>query len=127
MTPTPSSGAITIAFGGEVQNYTSFFIEECKGAALTNPIVQTVTAQDNGMGAAGAPLVTLAAFSDYWNATYGCFAGQMNTVGSGFTSVTSAGVGLLIEFKAANDTSIDSSGGASPASWCAIGIEVKAK
>lgn len=121
MGASPSSGAITIDFGGQAQTSVRWSLEEftnadTSGTNGSGAIVQTVTNFDPDADVTTLT-VTLAAFSNVNNATYGTFAsGDAETlvVGSGFTSLSEGDSGdsnihLLAEFKNSNDTSVDMS------------------
>lgn len=135
----PGTGVLTIDFNAETQARCGWSIEEFTGVDPTgtdgaNAIVQSAGA---GAGAAGSLTVTLAAFSDVRNATYGGIGatsvGLADIVeGSGFTETadaqTEAGNRIETEFKATNDTSVDWSWVGDPDIYSAgVAVELKAK
>jgi len=115
---TPTSGALTFTPNGTgnpsrcnwtVSQLTNIDITGSDGA---NAVVQTAT---NTAASANTLTVTLGAFADSGNATYGStYSDGPNgiTVGSGFSELGktldgTAGIGIQDEFKATNDTSVD--------------------
>lgn len=140
MGASPTSGAVTIDFGGQSQtNYTAVIDQitgmDTSGTNGSGAIVQSANNYD-ASATVTSLAVTLAGFGSSNNATYGTFAngygGATATVGSGFTKygeVADSGstIKLVSEFKTANDTSVDFSVGAGEASEIGgIAIEIKA-
>lgn len=138
MGSSPSSGALTIDFGGQNQTHVTWVADEITGMDTSGTdgsgaIVQSATNKDE-VGTTTFT-VTLGAFSGSGNATYGAY-GEIDatitiTPGSGFTELakaTDGGAGNVVtetEFKNSNDTSVDwtLSGTALPGG---IAIEIKA-
>lgn len=132
----PSSQALTIDFGGQTQTNVSWTVDQFSGTDITgangaNAIVQSTTSWNNGT--AGSSLtVTLAAFTNTANGTFGAFGLDTNTghtVGGGFASVgygqdAADSTSAESEFKTANDTSVDYS--CTSALMGGIAIEIKA-
>lgn len=110
----PTTGAITIDFGAQTITNINFILDQVTGADLANTtIVQSNTNKEDA-GDGGILTVTLGAFSNPNNATYGVFAGDPGTgtvtVGSGFTklgAIDTATMELGSEWTALNDTSVD--------------------
>lgn len=118
MGASPSAGAITFTAGQSNTHYT-WVVDEIDGIDTggtngSSAVVQSTTNKEDG-GNGGELTVTLAAFSNAGNATYGSFGDDTEaaaTVGSGFSEVgrvdsTATIHGILTEFKTANDTSVD--------------------
>jgi len=112
----PGSGTITFDTTGQDQENFSWIIDQVTGSDTSTPIVQNVAA--DGGDASGTSLsITLAAFSDVNNGTYGAFGGSNDTgnctPGSGFAELadithTDAGYGIrATEWRNDNDTSVD--------------------
>ena len=115
----PSSGAVTIDFAGETQGRCAWTIVEFGnvdfgGTNGANAVVQsadTYNVDDSPFS------VTLAAFSDPNNATFGAFAPMANNVtvitsGTGFTELGEYNPGTELvaiqsQWKNSNDTSVD--------------------
>lgn len=102
------------------------------GSEGSAAVIQDVTFQDQNTS---TPSITMSAFGDPQNATFGCFANRRIdgawTAGSGFTQLhdQSSG-GALVTFttqwKNTNDLSVDATHSGSTASTAGIGIEIKA-
>ncbi len=134
----PSSGALTIDFGGQSQTHCQWNLDESasgfdtSGTNGSGAIVQSVTNKDSA-GTATTLTGTLAAFGSANNATYGaCVNGGASsslTQGSGFTKIaddfTSANLDVMTEFRSDNDTTVDFSC-ASGDELGIIAIEIKA-
>jgi len=132
----PTSGDITVDFGGQTQTSILISLDEFTGMDTTGTngsgaIVQSVSNFD-ASATVNTLTVTLAAFSDTNNATWGSF-GSSNSdtlnVGSGFTSISEFGssdlnIHALMEFKATNDTTVDMSATTNQ-ELGGIGIEIK--
>ena len=137
MGASPSTGAITIDFGGQNQTTAIWSLDQLSGTDTTGTngsgaIVQSVANQDT-TGTGASLTVTLAAFGSANNATFGGFGNgngtNTSTAGTGFTKsgdvTDSADIRLTTEFVASNDTSVDMSwSGASEVGG--VGIEIKA-
>jgi len=134
----PTDGALTISFGGSVDRYAynvdEFTQVDTTGANGSGAIVQSASSTGTGTSIS----VTLSAFSNINNATYGTTAlqGQNTTThditaGSGFTELGDdySDPGEFnnnnqTQYKSTNDTGVDSSwSGTNTASI--IGIEIK--
>lgn len=131
----PSSGAVTIDFGGQNNTDVHWTIEEVSdtdtsGTNGSGAIVQSVTNKDE-TGTASSLTVTLAAFSNTANATFGGFGLSTETgyaVGSGFTlggtaNSIAGSARVISEWKASNDTGVDITMTGSLVGG--IGIEIK--
>lgn len=137
MGSSPSSGAITIDFAGQVQAWIQWALDEFSGIDTSGTngsgaIVQSAVNQDTG--AVSSLTVTLGAFSSASNATYGAFAasGYAFTEGSGFTrlyrypdSTGSDDLSSITEWKSTNDTSVDASIGGDTSEMGGIAAEIK--
>lgn len=110
----PTSGAITIDFSGNTQSDCMWIVDEIAGLDLggangANAIVQTA---GNSTGGATSLTVTLAAFSNTENATYG-FTMMINSPvinpGTGFTEIAEASGphSVQTQWKNSNDTTVD--------------------
>ena len=119
MVASPSAGAITVDFGGQTQTHAGIIIDQASGVDTggTNgsaAIVQSATGEDE-TATVSTITITLGAFGDAANATYGAFADGGGaatwTPGSGFTELDEEEVGGSIggttEYKLSNDTSVD--------------------
>lgn len=118
MGASPSTGPITIDFGGQTQGSCLWSVAEFAGVNTggTNgsaAIVQSATNQVNA--SASALTVTLGAFSSVDNATYGAFGSDVVgsfTPGTDFSEIHDVNIAtpsgtLFTEWKATNDTSVD--------------------
>ncbi len=115
----PTTGAITIDCGGQTQTSATWSLDEGTGMDITGSngagaIVQSATAFDNSL-AVSSLTVTLSAFSNAYNATYGAFGNSNITdhamsVGSGYTLLGNDGTTtedqVLTEYETANNTSV---------------------
>lgn len=133
MGASPSSGAVTIATGGDTQLHMAWAIVECDGVDTsgTNGSGAVVQSAINKVEPGTSLTATLGAFGSAGNATLGVFANSTNqaiTAGSGFTELTeqqvSEGLTLQVEWKSTNDTSVDASFSSIDAG--AVAIEIKA-
>src|SRR3990167_10083775 len=117
LSASPGSGALTIDFGGETQNrcmwsISSFGNVDTSGANGAGAVVQSAT---NTASSVTTLTVTLSAFGNTNNATYGCLgqnAGtQAITAGTGFTELGEANSGefeaIETEWRVDNDTSVN--------------------
>lgn len=113
----PSAGAVSIDFGAQNQTDVVWSVDEVSGIDTSGTngsgaIVQFATNKDESV-TAPTLTVTLAAFSDVNNATFGGFcsdvAGTVSSAGSGFALSGTAGGNnpLGTEFRADNDTTVD--------------------
>lgn len=140
MGSSPSTGAISIDFGGQNQTHVSWGLEEFTGIDTSGTngsgaIVQTAKGFDDTTEQASFT-VTLGAFSNINNATFGAWGcgddSSPTTAGEGFTKysdVTISGAGdprLTTEFKNSNDTSVDISWAGTVLEKGGIAIEIKA-
>jgi hypothetical protein len=134
MGSSPSSGTVVITFGEEESAY-AYCIDQFSGVDTSGTngsgaIVQSVPAKDETPPT--SLTVTLSAFSNANNATYGAFAesnGYVQSAGSGFTELASpeasVQIGALTEWKSGEDTSVDYSI-TSASGVGGIAIEIKA-
>lgn len=124
MGSSPSTGAITIDYGGQNQTNIVWTVDQFSGVDTSGTngsgaIVQSATNKDETV-TTGTLTVTLGAFSSTNNATFGAFTSagantNVFTPGSGFSimsmaSTTSGGseIEIATEYKSTNDTSVDS-------------------
>lgn len=137
MGASPSAGAVTIDFAGVTHLACVWSIVELTGVDTSGTngsgaIVQAVSEVETDLG--NTALVTLAAFSNVNNATYGCVAKQTNegfTPGTNFTelgdfAVAVPVISILSEWQAANDTTVDASWATAGEKSGIIGVEIKA-
>ncbi|KKL21001.1 hypothetical protein LCGC14_2449830 [marine sediment metagenome] len=119
MGASPSTGVITIDFAGETQVGCIWGVDEFAGIDTggvdgADAVVQSATNSDD-TASVNSLTVTLAAFGDAGNATYGTFGiarNQAFTEGTGFTEISDLGHGtpnrrLQTEWRDDNDTSVD--------------------
>ncbi|MPZ50719.1 MAG: hypothetical protein GEU75_15710 [Dehalococcoidia bacterium] len=117
MGASPSSGAVSISFSGQTQNYCGWIIAELSGVDTSGSNGVGAIVQDNGYANTTntlTPSVSLSAFESAANATLGCFIhGQGTPInpGAGFTEVADISVEsneqIYMEFRAGNDTTVD--------------------
>lgn len=132
----PSTGTITISFGGQNQAGVQWSLDEFSGVDTSGTngsgaIVQSAVNSDETPN--NNLTVTLAAFGSVSNATYGGFAAwsdQTYTEGTGFTKLvdqSQAAVfpGVLTEYRSDNDTSVNFSTSDNSENG-GIAIEIKA-
>jgi hypothetical protein len=112
----PTTGAITITFGSTVTN-ASWSVLECSPVPTSSFIAQAVS----DATAATSLTVTLGAFGNVNNGTFGAFLTDRNcstVAGSGFTSLSEDCIAgtlaldatdLFVEFRSDNDTTVDAS------------------
>lgn len=130
--PTPAT--IVIDFAGATQTSCAWSVGDYSGCDTggtngSNAIVQEV---DNDFAGATSASITLAAFGDAANATYGAFhhgANETTTAGTGFTRLSDVfgsapSNALMVEFRNDNDTTVDASWSSSSPS---IGIAIELK
>lgn len=137
LSASPGSGAITISFAGQGQQNVGWAISEFGNIDITGTngsgaIIQfagnTTTGTNSGL------TVTLAAFSNVKNATYGAIRMSMSTApaeGSGFSAlsaVTGPGGGVFweSEWKNTNDTTVDWTWASSSQTPVGMAVEIKA-
>lgn len=117
MGASPSAGAVSIDFAAQNQTDVVWSVDEFDGIDTSGTngsgaIVQSATNKDESITAA-ILTVTLAAFSDGNNASFGGFcsdvAGTVSAAGTGFTLSGTAGGNnpLGTEFRIDNDTTVD--------------------
>lgn len=132
----PSTGAISIDFGGQNQTNVIWNLDEASGMDTSGTngsgaIVQSATNKDES-GAASSLTVTLGAFGSTANVAYGSFSTDTTTTytaGTGFSILkqlqSSTDMSTASEINTANDTSVDinfdSAGGVG-----GIAVEIKA-
>lgn len=128
------TGAVSMAVTSGTFSTIEWAIDEFTGSDNggtngANAVVQAVGGTV-ALGGGSPALATLAAFSSVNNATYGSFAygGGDLTVGSGFTqkSFSHAADGIMTEFKATNDTTVDASFTPGGSRITVIAFELKA-
>lgn len=119
----PSSGAITIDCGGQSNSGVIWIVDEFAGVDTSGTngsgaVVQSGEVIDESI-TTGDISVTLAAFGNVNNATYGCFnsadGAHTFTEGTGFSLIdtvnatddVNSGGCLVAEWKNSNDTSVD--------------------
>ncbi|MFA5828849.1 MAG: DUF2341 domain-containing protein [Candidatus Shapirobacteria bacterium] len=115
MSPSPSSGAITISFGGQTQTAVNWQISEFSNVDTsgTNGASAIGQSQTNTGASVTSLTVTLGAFQSTNNATYGAMISEVASPinqGTGFTEVYDLSVtdsALETEWKDSNDTSVD--------------------
>ena len=138
MGASPSTGALTINYGGDSQINAGWAVLECTGIDTSGTNGSGAVAQSavNLVGPGTSLTVTLGAFGDAGNATLGAFSISDNTditEGSGFTQLAEQLVSdggndgaLHVEFKNSNDTSVDASFASNDAAGVAIEIKASA-
>src|SRR6266702_1460528 len=137
----PTSGAISIDFGGQNQTDVDWVVDQAagidtSGANGAGAVVQSATNKDE---TATSPTltVTLGAFSNTNNATYGVLASDgshtLSSVGAGFSQLATnetqgggSGIDIVSEWKVSNDTTVDATFSAN-AMLGGIAIEIKAE
>lgn len=132
MGASPSTGAITIDFGGQNQTRVTWSVVEFDGVDTggTDGSAAVVQSASNTGTAVTSLTVTLAAFGSADNATYGTFGTDQVgdiTPGTGFTELSDVSHGQRheTEWRSDNDTSVDVSwSGSSDAGG--IAVEIKA-
>lgn len=113
-----SAGALTISLAGQTQMHCIWSISEWDGIDMSGTNGSGAIVQSNtGSATATSLSVSLSAFGDTANATYGMFfhaAAEATTVGSGFTSLSDTQVAdggangdMKVEYKLSNDTGVD--------------------
>jgi hypothetical protein len=134
MGASPTTGVLTIDFGGQTQDGASW--QWCEvpntdtgGADGSAAVVQSAV----NNGSSTTPSVTLAAFADADNGTIGFFASRDNVgtwaVGTGFTQIGSAAGNYprsLSEYNVGNDTTVDAGLTTGTPDFGAIAVEIKA-
>ena len=137
MGASPSSGALTLSFGGQTQTGAAWSVVEYDGMATTgangsDAIVQS--AKNASPSTTDSLTVTLGAFSDTDNATAAGFGIPLNvsnipTEGSGFTDTgqsnqNNPNLAIGSEFKDANDTTADMTSTGYNIPWVGIAVEI---
>lgn len=137
MGASPSAGALTIDFSSTTQKNCGYVLLDCANMDTSGPngtgaVAQAVTVYPPGGEPTSAnPSVTLSSFSAADNGTLGVLFSNNETIsaGSGFTELgyvhSADGArahGLHVEWKAANDTSVDWT--AASSTWNAIALEL---
>jgi hypothetical protein len=133
MGSSPTTGQITISFGGQTQLAAMWSISEYDGVDTsgTNGSGAIVQTAENSASAAVNLTTTLGAFSAGANATYGAFVSevaQATTYGTGFTEIHDNNMldtTIQTQWRNDNDTTVDWSWSAS-ARVAGIGVEIKA-
>lgn len=135
----PTTGALSIDFGGQAQSGCGWSWSEFSGINTTGTngsgaIVQSATGIT--AGTATSLTVTLAAFGSANNGTSGGFGFPLNTagvpnVGSGFTLLgranqTSPNLTIGSEWRADNSTSVGMDSAAASVPWAGIAVEIAA-
>lgn len=133
-------GTIVITFGIQNQTDVVWILDQFSGVDTggtggSAAVVQSTVNKDE-VGAATSLTVTLAAFANTANATYGSFGntvtGSSRTAGSGFTLVSGGDIAsgtnirATTEFRDTNDTSVDFTWGASGDQFGGVAIEIAA-
>jgi len=125
----PSTGELTISFGGQTEEAAMWVVTELTNCDVYDPIVQSAKAEETGNES--SLTVTLGAFSSGNNGTLGMFgtegSGYNISPGSGFTEIAETNFyddkkGMQ-EFKDSNDTSVDATSGGSH-KWGGIAVEL---
>lgn len=130
----PTTGVLTFTMA-ETQARVSWGVVEFANAAIAGSIVQAIVGKkDPADGDADTPSVTLAAFNDVLNSTFGVigvgFPDVSVTVGNGFTEINNITVGgngsrNQSQFKVAPDTVVDWTLGALGTESGFCGMEIK--
>lgn len=134
MGASPTAGVVTITTSAQ-SNGCTWILSEFDGVVTTGTDGADAVVQSNGTNSASATSlsVTLSAFADAGNATFGAFGHRNSdavTGGSGFTEIadvlgTGPDSGSQTEWRADNDTSVDASW--TNATVCvAVAVEIKA-
>lgn len=138
MGASPSSGIVTIDFGGQTQAGAAWSVAEFDGVDTSGSngsgaIVQS--AKTASVGTSTSLTVTLSAFSSVSNATFGAFGIPLNTAGlpdpgSGFTELgqrnqSSPNLAIVTEWLNGTDTTVDSTSAAASVPWVGIAVEIK--
>lgn len=138
MGASPSSGTISISFGGQNQTDVIWVVDSLEGADTSGTngsgaIIQSAI-NDNESGSATGLTVSLSSFENASNAAYGTFAVDTNnapSAGTGFSIVGQEDNGFsnsmwhLSEFKSNSDTSVDFSNNGQATLVGGIAVEVK--
>lgn len=136
MPTTNQSGALTIDFGGVGQSFVKWSTDEftnvdISGTNGSGAIVQSASNSTLDPTSSTGLTVTLSAFSNTGNATYGALsqsnAGDTITNGSGFTRLFDQTTTRVIDtqWKNSNDTTVDWSWSTSTPNASAFAIEIK--
>jgi hypothetical protein len=131
MSATPSTGQVTISFGGQTQMYCHWKIVEWDGVDLSGThgsgaVRQSVSAKDVGTNTGLS--ITLAAFGNANNAASGAVrSGNAVTPGAGFTELSETTGDAIFEdeWKSTQDTSVDWSWSSTASFALGIALEIK--
>ncbi len=133
----PSSGSVTVDLGANTFDSAAFSLVEfsnvdTSGSNGSGAVIQSAANNDTGVSAIA---VTLGSFSSTGNATYGVFgAGDSDatartfTPGTGFTELHDTGIeyaSIGTQWRADNDTSVDTTASALTEGLGGIAIEIK--
>lgn len=137
MGASPTTGVLTIAFPGAPANefQCDWSVDEFDkviktGSNGAGAVKQSAT--NTATSSASSLTVTLAAFSNTQNVTYGAFLTLVNTVfhpGSGFTQLATRNTGntnMGVEWKNSNDTSVDASWDDASTARAGVAVEIGA-
>lgn len=129
----PTSGALTIDFGGSTQGDCMWIVNEFAGLDTrgTNGASAVVQSAHNDGSAVSSLTVTLSAFNRPTNPTFGFVTMREQpsvTPGSGFTEISEASGphSIQTQWKASNDTSVDWSWGGNANYVIGIALELAA-
>lgn len=120
----PSSGALTADFGGQIQTHFNWSLDEFSGINISGTNGSGAVSATNfahnfdGSETVSTLSVGLSSFASVNNGTYGSFAsggGVTYTPGSGFTQLgqtnsSDLNLDLISEWKSTNDTGVDITG-----------------
>ena len=134
MASSPTTGALTIDYGGVSRNFVKWSVDEGTGMDTSGTNGSGAIIQSNtnfiDSGASTGITVTLGAFANSGNATFGTVtystAGDTVTVGSGFTQLfndTTTRV-QVVEWKNSSDTSVDWTWGSATVVVSACAVEI---
>lgn len=139
MGASPTTGAVTIDFGGQNQTDVEWTLDEVTGMDTSGTngsgaIVQVINRIDETEPTPATLIVTLAAFGSANNATYGAFAfgtggGDVLSAGTGFTELAHTSGASLIgisEWRVDNDTTVDATDSVVGGEIGGIAIEIRA-
>ncbi len=130
MGASPSSGVLTITYASDQTvcfwSVSEFTNMDTGGANGADAIIQSNVAKSDSESTTFS--VTLSAFANSANATYGAFTsdgGTSETVGSGFIELGGAADQAFAEYKATNDTTVDFGFSSGPVDVVVFGVEIK--
>lgn len=108
----PSSGAITMDFAGQVQTDVQWSLDQFIGVNTTTPIVQSATNKDETV-TTNTLTVTLSSFASGSNMPYGAIAadntGGLSSIGAGFlylSDESSGSMNMVAEYKTTSNTTV---------------------